>query len=141
MIIRDAASSDAAAIADLAAEIGFAMPVERVAERFRLLDDAGETPLVAEQVGSVLACLTWHVTPVLHRLTPVGRITMLVVTSRFRSRGIGRALVEAAEARLLERGCSLVEVTSNLRLIDAHRFYERLGYEQTSLRFAKQVCA
>ena len=110
-------------------------------EHLRLLEDAGETPLVADDGGTVLGCLTWHVIPVLHRPTPVGRITMLIVTANSRGRGVGKVLVEAAETRLLERGCSLIEVTSNLRLIDAHRFYERLGYEQTSLRFAKQARA
>jgi hypothetical protein len=30
-------------------------------------------------------------------------------------------------------------VTSNLRRTDAHRFWERLGYERTSARFARNV--
>jgi GNAT superfamily N-acetyltransferase len=69
----------------------------------------------------------------------VGRITALFVDDASRGQGIGRALVEAAEAHLAGTGCGLLEVTSNLRLVDAHAFYARLGYERTSVRFAKPL--
>jgi len=62
---------------------------------------------------------------------------MMVVEEGLRSQGIGAALVRAAEAWLKERGCGVIEVTSNLVRTDAHRFYERIGYERTSLRFAR----
>ena len=61
-----------------------------------------------------------------------------MVMDEFRGRGIGRALIEAAERHFRDAGCRLVEVTSNDRLVDAHRFYEHAGYVRTSKRFAKK---
>jgi GNAT superfamily N-acetyltransferase len=55
-----------------------------------------------------------------------------------RGRAIGPRLVNAAEEALVASGCRLVEVTSNLARTDAHRFYERLGYERTSVRLARE---
>jgi ribosomal protein S18 acetylase RimI-like enzyme len=52
---------------------------------------------------------------------------------------VGAALVADAEARLKAAGCGLVEVTSNVKLLRAHAFYERHGYERTSIRLAKQL--
>ena len=64
---------------------------------------------------------------------------MLVVAEKARGRGTGKALVRAAEERIAAAGCELIEVTSNVRLVEAHGFYAGLGYEQTSLRFAKKI--
>ena len=75
--------------------------------------------------------------PVLHRERPVGRITALVVDVEQRKGGVGRALVTAAEQALTRSGCGLLEITSHQRRVDAHAFYKHLGYEQTSVRFAK----
>ena len=78
---------------------------------------------------------------VLHRPYLDGRITSLIVTASVRGQGIGRALVTAAESRLVEQGCELIEITSNVKLTEAHAFYEHLGYAKTSVRLAKALSA
>jgi len=50
------------------------------------------------------------------------------VDSSLRSGGIGRKLVEWAIARAREKGCRLVQLTSDKRRRDAIRFYESLGF-------------
>jgi len=137
--IRDARLTDAPALAALLRELGFPASANTITSRLDTMLGASEVVLVAAQDGALLGLLTVHITPVLHRPTPVGRLTALVVTERARGQGVGRALVAAAEKLLAERGCGLVEVTSNRRLTDAHAFYERLGYQATSLRFKKEL--
>src|SRR5262245_43750871 len=137
--VRPVRAADAPALAALLDELEFPASVETVERRLAALDRAGETALVAALGGEVLGLVTLHVTPVLHRPTPVGRMTALVVASRARGRGIGRRLVEAAEDRLARAGCALIEVTSNRRREEAHAFYARLGYAITSYRFKKDL--
>jgi ribosomal protein S18 acetylase RimI-like enzyme len=138
LIVRNAAWSDAEAMASLIVALGYSVTSDDIAQRIAMLAEAGEPPIVAETDG-IVGCLTWHIMRVLHRPAPVGRITMLVVAEAQRGQGIGKALVLAAEARLAARGCGLVEVTSNMKRGPAHAFYERLGYERTSYRFARAL--
>ena len=137
VVVREARLGDAAALMELLTELGFPSSEAEVTQRLESLMRSGEIVLVAA-VGDVpVGLVAVHITPVLHRPTPVGRMTALVVGGSMRGKGVGRALVTAAEEACVVRGCALMEVTSNLRLPEAHRFYEQLGYEFTSKRFKR----
>jgi N-acetylglutamate synthase-like GNAT family acetyltransferase len=130
LTIREAKAADGEAIAAL-----LGLPAGDVAAAFRQLVRAGEAPFVAEQ-GGIIGCAAWHVIPALQH-GAIGRITLLRVADDDRRRGVGTRLVEAAEARLAERGCTTVEALSDIDLANAHGFFRRLGYARTSYRFAK----
>jgi GNAT superfamily N-acetyltransferase len=137
--IRDARTEDAPALSDLLSELGYPAPATTIVERLRQLVAAGEVVLVAAVGDRPVAVASIHVTPVLHRPAPVGRVTALVVSESVRGQGVGRALVAAAERLLADRGCEMVEITSNQSRTDAHAFYKRLGYDATSVRFRKVI--
>jgi GNAT superfamily N-acetyltransferase len=138
LVVREAKSGDAAAIAALATELGFANDAAAVRKRLAGFARAGEPVLVADLDG-VIGCLAWTVWTPLHRPRPVGRITMMVVTKTARHRGVGTALLAEAEARFRKAGCGLAEVTSNVDLGGAHDFYRHNDYERTSWRFGKTL--
>ncbi|MFE2167890.1 GNAT family N-acetyltransferase [Streptomyces sp. NPDC059447] len=64
-----------------------------------------------------------------------GRERALVEAVRVRAdrrgEGLGAELMRLAVARARERGCGLVQLTSNKRRTAAHRFYERLGFARS----------
>ena len=55
----------------------------------------------------------------------------LYVAERARRRGIGAALVGLVEGWARDHGHVVVELWSDTRFDDAHRLYERLGYERS----------
>ena len=138
LVLREARPRDAEAIAALIDALGYEVTAADVRKRLAGLAKVGQMALIAEK-GALVGVLTTSMMQVLHRPKPVGRISMLVVDEAARGGGIGAALVAEAEKRLVAKGCGLVEVTSNRKRLRAHVFYEKLGYERTSYRFAKAL--
>lgn len=138
--IRDARAEDADAVARLLAELGYPDDLACVAARVRAFAaDPASRVLVAEEGGELVGLASLTVMPLLHEDGAWCRMSALVVGAGSRRHGVGRALVEAAEADARARGCRYAEVTSGERpdRRAAHRFYEALGYEQVSRRFLK----
>jgi len=57
------------------------------------------------------------------------QLEALRVAEPLRGRGLGEAMMRWAVAEARRRGCSLVQLTTDKRRPDAHRFYARLGFE------------
>ena len=85
----------------------------------------------------IVACLDDTVVGVLQltfipSLSHVGSRRALIegvrVSSSHRSLGIGTKLFKWAVARSRERGCQMLQLTTNKQRTDAKRFYEALGF-------------
>jgi GNAT superfamily N-acetyltransferase len=66
-------------------------------------------------------------------------IAALAVSEKTRRQGIGAALVKKAEEWSLSHGITKVSVSSNMRRLEAHSFYEMIGYRKTSYKFKKSL--
>ena len=53
------------------------------------------------------------------------------VSRHYRSRGLGAAMIQWAIRESAARQCAIVQLTSDKSRVDAHRFYERLGFTAT----------
>lgn len=140
MIIRVATPEDCPAILRLLEQLGY--PAITLADTRKNLErhlTPGYRVLVAEIDGHVVAFIALHVFHLLHWVEPFGRISSFCVEDGFRSKGVGRQLLHAAEEWLITQGCGKIEVTSNARRIRAHQFYLKLGYTEDSRRFVKYL--
>ena len=137
--IREATADDADELVKLIGLLAHQVDADGVRERLVQLRAGDVSQLVAVEDGKVVGLCGLHRMAAIHRNLPVGRITILVVGEEARGKGIGRQLISAAEEQLKAAGCELVELTSNDWLVDAHHFYQRIGYQPTSKRFAKDL--
>lgn len=64
-----------------------------------------------------------------------GQIEAVQVAASQRGRGVGAWMVGWAVEESRRRGCGLVQLTSAVERVDAHRFYERLGFTASHVGF------
>ena len=85
--------------------------------------------VVAVDGGTVAGVLQLTYIPGLtHQGSERAQIEGVRVAASHRSKGVGRLLFEFAIAKSRERGCRIVQLTTDKRRPDAHRFYESLGF-------------
>lgn len=106
---------------------------DRTAESFAaILDDPNIVMLVADTGGAIIACAQVTMTP---HLTYDGGIRATIegvrVHAEHRGSGIGKELIRAVIELARERGCHMVQLTTDKRRPEALRFYEKLGFAAT----------
>lgn len=60
-----------------------------------------------------------------------GLVESVHIAPEHRNKGFGSAMMRWAIERCRERGCGIVQLTSNKKRADAHRFYRALGFTQS----------
>ena len=138
LIVRPAAETDAPAMAQLLAHLGYSAVAEDLPDRLTRLRASEDDAYVAVSSGEIVGLATVHSRHVLHGALPVAQLTALVVPPDMRGRGVGRALVQVAEQWAREKGADRLVVTTALHRADAPLFYERLGFEHTGRRYVKR---
>jgi GNAT superfamily N-acetyltransferase len=68
-----------------------------------------------------------------------GQIEAVRVASSRRGEGLGQRLLEWAIDKCRERGCRVAQLTTNRSRLDAHRFYERLGFKASHIGYKLEL--
>ncbi|MFB7860845.1 GNAT family N-acetyltransferase [Streptomyces sp. NPDC056069] len=102
----------------------------------RLAGDPNQHVVVAVRAGTVVGTLQLTVIPGLSRRgTTRSIIEGVRIHAEERGSGLGSRLIEWAVEESRAQGCRLVQLTSDVTRTDAHRFYERLGFEASHVGF------
>ena len=148
-VIRRAREADLPALIALFAEDGIGSHGDTTApsafddylRAFHVIDASfNEQLFVAELEGAVVG--TFQI--LFNRtLTGRGSLSMIIEAVQTRSdqrgKGIGARMINYAIEEARRRDCRLVQLTSNAARLDAHRFYERLGFSKSHLGFKMKL--
>ncbi len=70
---------------------------------------------------------------------PFMLIENVIVSEKFRGQGIGRELMANIEGIAVERDCSYIIFVSGSKRIEAHKFYESIGYNPGEAKGFKKI--
>jgi ribosomal protein S18 acetylase RimI-like enzyme len=153
--IRPAVAGDAAAVAELYLEAArhgaeldpfvFVVPHRSVVlpKIERMIGEGSPAILVAEpDEGRILGYVIVLMDPVpggTYRPVRYGFVDDIVVTRTERGRGIGSALIRAAETWARERGAEAMRLDTQANNVRALRFYrDHMGYRDTTVRLIRR---
>ena len=134
--IRRATEDDVPAIVAMLADDPLGAKRERLcdpayADAFKEIDaDPRQVLVVAAAGADVVGTLQLTFIPGLSRLGATRALIEAVrVRSDQRGGGLGALLIQWAVDTARERGAAIVQLTTDASRKDAHRFYERLGFQ------------
>lgn len=135
LVIRNARIGDGPALALLAGQLGYPTTAGEVQTRLsRYIDSEEARVIVAEFRGQVVGWTSIETVDHFY-LDRFAEISGLVVDADHRGRGIGHALMREAERWTAGKGLSVLRLKTNIVRVEAHRFYENMGFERTKTRY------
>jgi PhnO protein len=75
----------------------------------------------------------------LHHNQPVAEILELIVDPGYRSKKAGKQLLDFAEELAGKNQCELIELATNVKRTDAHRFYFKNGFIKSHFKLSKNL--
>jgi GNAT superfamily N-acetyltransferase len=138
LVLRDAERGEVAAIVKMLADdelgrsredIGDPLPATYYEAYEELVRDPNNRLLVAEIGGEIVGTLQLtFIRGLSRRGARRAQIEAVRVAGPHRGTGLGDQMIRAAIEIARDAGCSIVQLTTDKRRVDAHRFYERLGF-------------
>lgn len=144
-MLRKMKMSDSESLRELnATQLGYDVPLELTKRQMRkLLADTEkhfflvcEDDLLGEVVGYVHAELYENIYS-----ESMFNILALAVSKKLEKKGVGKSLMRGVEEEATLRNISMIRLNSGENRIEAHQFYEHIGYHSDKLqkRFLKSL--
>ena len=125
-------------------ELGYDVNLDIVKKQIRKLTNDNKHNIITgfenEQTRKIIGFVHAELYESLYMDTGLN-ILGLAVDSNFQGQGIGKKLMSSIEDYALKNNISYIRLNSNVRRIDAHKFYESIGYvcDKTQKRLIKKL--
>lgn len=141
--VRTANFSDICNISDLCSQLGYQTTQEQILERLKVLLNLPDHAIFVITYQKNQIAIGWvHVLLVQYLETEkFAEIGGLVIDHQHRKSGLGKQLMNEAENWVRDQGVSTIRLRSNTIRSEAHKFYEKIGYQnqKSQFTFVKQL--
>jgi len=130
IIIREITSEDAEEVNTLSRQLGYPLTIEQTLQNIEeVIKSKDHTAFAAldknKMVGWIGAAHT-----IMLEVMPHCEINGLVIDENYRGKGVGKLLIERVKQWAKEKGNNKISLRCNVVRIEAHQFYEHIGFNK-----------
>lgn len=103
------------------------------------LEDKRYYSYIYEENCQIIGFLNLRIERQLHHAAPMAEIMEFIIAADCRSQGLGRKFMEQAAQTAKQLNCYGLEVASNRKRTEAHRFYQQNGLHPTHYKLTKTL--
>ncbi|MTI71586.1 MAG: GNAT family N-acetyltransferase [Firmicutes bacterium] len=135
LVIRGVEKKDAKYLLNLSIQLGYSVSYEKLEKHMnKIIGDDDHIIYVAQNNEKVVGWIHAYIYKLFYADLMV-EIGGIVVDKSKRKKGIGNKLMKEAENWGREKGCSAINLRSNIIRKNAHIFYENLGFKNVKKQF------
>lgn len=129
--IRKIHEDDATAVSLLSQQLGYVLsPFETAHQIKEIAASSDNSAFVALDEEKIIGWIHAFKTVRLETKTFI-EIGGLVIDENYRGNGVGKVLVERIKAWCIEQNITSLHVRSNVKRLDAHTFYWKIGFSES----------
>jgi GNAT superfamily N-acetyltransferase len=141
IIIREASRADLPDVLRLYAQPdlddGKTLPLDQAEQIFDLMKRYPDYRIYVSVIDKII--VGTFALLIMHNLAHLGEASAVVedvaVDPEWQKRGVGKTMLQYALKMAAEKGCYKVVLSSSLKRVQAHAFYEALGFERHGYSF------
>lgn len=120
---------DASAVANLSGQLGYPLSVDQIISNIKAVINSNDrTAFIAEYDSKIVGWIGAS-QAITIEVMPQCEINGLVVDKDSHGKGIGKKLIEAVKQWAKEKGNNKLSLRCNVKRIEAHQFYQHLGFK------------
>jgi GNAT superfamily N-acetyltransferase len=129
LTIRRMQTDDAPFVNRLSVQLGYALAVDQTAEQIKSITAAADhIAFVASENDTIIGWIHAFKSLYIESL-PFVEVGGLIVDEKYRGKGVGKALMEHVKDWCMQQGIFRIRLRSQTKRLDAHKFYQALGFE------------
>jgi len=144
--IRESIHDDIPLILELLYELGRQKPQkDSESEKFKKLlknymqEDDKKILVAQDNDSKIIGMISMVFLSRLNQNTLEMYVPELIVSQNYRSKGIGKKLINSSIEFGKEKKCHRIRLESGNQSIESHKFYKHLGFENSSVFFTKNL--
>ena len=128
--VRQMKIDDAGSVTLLSQQLGYPLSNQQILQNIHLvLRSKDHTAFVATIENKIVGWIG-AAQAIMIEVMPHCEINGLVIDENYRGKGVGKLLVEKVKQWAMEKGNDTLSLRCNVKRIEAHLFYEHLGFQE-----------